>query len=197
MFYNVLMSVLSFLMFIVYRIKITGKENIPEGAAVVCGNHTANHDPVFVIAAFGVKRHLIPLSKIENKTKPVLGWVLRKMGVIFVDRGGSDISAIKKSMQILKSGGKLLIFPEGTRVKEGQTVDVKNGAVMLACRNNAQVVPVFITKGSKKPLSRVDIIIGKPYFIKSDGKPGGEFLDEQTKILMNNIFALGAAHDIV
>lgn len=195
MFYNVVLSIVRFLVFIVYRVKITGRENIPQGAAVVCGNHTAQHDPVFVIAAFGVKQHLVPLSKVENKGRRLMGWALRKIGVIFVDRGSADLSAMKRCMQTLKSGGKLLIFPEGTRVREGQSVEVKNGAAMMACRANAQVVPVFITKGSKKPFSRVRVVIGKPYYIKSEGKPSSEFLDEQTKVLMNNIFALEPANE--
>ena len=191
MFYSVALSIVRRIFFIVYRIRIKGTENIPEGAAVVCGNHTAQHDPIFVICAFGVKQRLIPLSKVENKGKPGLGWALRKLGVIFVDRGAGDLGAIKRSMQVLKNGGKLLIFPEGTRVKEGRTVDVKNGAAMLACRNGARVVPVFITKGSKRLFSRVDVVIGEPYYIRSEGRPTGEFLDAQTKALMEKIFALG------
>jgi 1-acyl-sn-glycerol-3-phosphate acyltransferase len=178
---------------ILHRVRITGRENIPEGGAVVCGNHTAQHDPVFVICAFGIKQHLIPLSKNENETKPGLGWALKKLGVIFVDRAGADLGAIKRSMQMLKGGGKLLIFPEGTRVKPGKVVEVKNGAAMLACRCNVPLVPVFITSGRKPLFSRVNVIIGEPFYVKSEGKPTGEFLDEQTKILMDRIFALGVS----
>lgn len=193
MFYKIVLSIVRRIFLILHRVRITGRENIPEGAAVVCGNHTAQHDPIFVICAFGIKQHLIPLSKNENASKPGLGWALKKLGVIFVDRAGADFGAIKRSMLVLKNGGKLLIFPEGTRMRPGKVVEVKNGAAMLACRCNAPLVPVFITNGRKRLFTRVDVVIGEPYYVKSEGKPTGEFLDAQTVILMDRIFALGAS----
>lgn len=191
MFYNAVVVLARFLISILYRFKVTGKENIPDGAAVVCGNHTSEHDPVFVIGAFGFKHRLYPMSKVENKSRFIISWVLTKIDVIFVARGKSDIAAIKKSMQLLKNNQKLLIFPEGTRVKEGQTVEAKRGGVMLAARNNVPIIPVFITTGTKHPFSSVKVVIGKPYRIEVQGKPSGDFLDSEAAALMHRIALLG------
>jgi len=190
MFYNSIVTIAKLFSILLYRVKIIGKENIPDGAAVVCGNHTAQHDPVFVIHAFGYKHRLYPMSKAENKKK-LIGRILRRMDIIFVERGKSDIAAIKKSLQLLKDGGKLLIYPEGTRVKEGQNVEAKRGAIMLANRCNAPIVPVYTTAGGKRPFSRVRIVIGAPYMIETEGKPSGEFMDAKAAELLNIIAQLG------
>lgn len=177
--------------FLIYRMEVIGKENIPKGAAVICGNHTAQHDPLYLIAILGSKDRLYPLSKIENKTKPVIGFLLTKLDVIFVDRGKSDVGAIMKSMRVLKNGGKLCVFPEGTRVKEGQTAEAKRGAIMFSTRGKAPIVPVFITPGQKRPFSRVKIIFGEPYIPEILDKPGSEFMNIQAAELMNRITRLG------
>ncbi|MCL2081491.1 MAG: 1-acyl-sn-glycerol-3-phosphate acyltransferase [Oscillospiraceae bacterium] len=193
MFYKVIVVVIKVFIFICYRVEITGRENIPDGAAVVCGNHTAQHDPVFKIHAFGFRHRLYPLSKVENRTKKIIGPLLKRLDVVFVDRGKSDLAAIKKSMRILKDGGKLLIYPEGTRVKEGRTAEAKRGAIMLAVRGGVPIVPVFVTSGGKRPFSRVKLVIGAPYKIETEGRPSGDFMDAKASELMETILRLGAS----
>jgi 1-acyl-sn-glycerol-3-phosphate acyltransferase len=191
MSYKICVTIAKLISFILYRVNIIGRENIPDGAAVVCSNHTSQRDPVFALHAFGYKQRLYPISKMENKTKPIIGWVLKKLGVIFIERGKSDIGAIKKSMQVLKDGEKLLIYPEGTRVKEGQTAEGKRGAIMLANRCNAPIVPVYVTAGGRTIFSRIRVVIGAPYKIETEGKPSGEFMDEKVAELMEIIAQLG------
>ncbi len=76
------------------------------------------------------------------------GAFLRAIGVFGVDRGNSDIAAVKTSIQSLRDGWNLLVFPEGTRVKEPGSVDVKGGVGMMAIRSGVPLVPVFIGRTS-------------------------------------------------
>ncbi|GHU94187.1 1-acyl-sn-glycerol-3-phosphate acyltransferase [Clostridia bacterium] len=192
-FYRVIRRFLCIMVPILWRVKIVGRERLPKGAAVICGNHTAMTDPVFVITAFKKDDPLFILLKKELHSLPVLGWILRKMGTISVDREMNDMKAIKTSMEKLKAGGKLLIFPEGTRSK-GREIEPKSGAALFAHRYNAPLVPIYITEGSKPLFSRVNIIIGEPYRVTcAEKRPPADFYQNESRKLMGAIFALGEA----
>ena len=102
-----------------HPIRVIGRENIPEGGAVICPNHSDLCDPVMACFAFTNRYQLHPMAKVEVRKVPVLGKLLEWGGVIFVDRGSADVHAIKSAMRILKEGQKLLLFPEGTRIRNG------------------------------------------------------------------------------
>ncbi|GHV19903.1 1-acyl-sn-glycerol-3-phosphate acyltransferase [Clostridia bacterium] len=190
-FYRVIRRFLCIMVPLLWRVKITGKERLPQGAAVICGNHTATTDPVFVITAFNKLEPLFILLKKELHGAPILGWILRKMGTIAVDREMSDMKAVKASMEKLKAGQKLLIFPEGTRSR-GREIEPKSGAALFAHRYNAPLVPIYITAGSKPLFSRVNVIIGEPYYVTCDQKrPPADFYQTESRKLMSAIFALG------
>ena len=109
-----------------HPVRSVGRENIPEGAVVLCANHTALTDPLFVCFAAKMRYQIRPMAKIELSRVPLIGWLLGKAGVIYVDRGHADVKAVKSALACLKGEGKLLIFPEGTRVHEGEDVDRKS-----------------------------------------------------------------------
>ena len=88
--------------------------------------------------AMGTKYPPYTMAKKSVMDKPFGGWFLSKFRVFPVDRDNADLNAIKKSLKILKSGEKLLIFPEGTRVKHGKQVRAKAGAVMLLEKTDDQ-----------------------------------------------------------
>ncbi|MBQ8003539.1 MAG: 1-acyl-sn-glycerol-3-phosphate acyltransferase [Oscillospiraceae bacterium] len=147
---------------ILYRVRITGRENIPEGSAVVCANHTSMTDPFFVAMAFGLREQLVFLGKIEVFRMPVIGAVLRGIQAIPVDRGSTSMSTLREAISRLKEGRKVMIFPEGTRVKANADASgAKTGAAMMACRADAPMLPVYISV-KRKLFGRVDVIIGKP-----------------------------------
>jgi 1-acyl-sn-glycerol-3-phosphate acyltransferase len=191
MFYRFIRGLLYFLTFFAYRKRVLGRENIPEGAAVVCCCHTSITDPIFAIMAFGKRDPLRIMLKKELMSAPVLSLVLKGLRVIPVNRELNDVNAVKSSINALKSGQKLLIFPEGTRVRPGKKVAPKTGAVLMACRTGVPLLPVYVTEGNKPPFSRVDFVIGAPYTPVCDQKrPPDGFYDEQTAILMKRIFDL-------
>ena len=118
---------------------------------------------------------------------------LTKLGVFPVDRGNSDIGALKMAIGSLKEGWNLLLFPEGTRVRKGKTVTVKAGAAMIAIRSGAKLLPVFI--GTRKTLvHKVPIILGKPYALIYTGRKGtAEEYQANADEIMRQAYELGGA----
>lgn len=172
--------------------KVYGRENIPEGAAVIAGNHTSNFDAPMTILSMPPKGDVRIIGKIELFQNKLFGWFLRKMGAFSVDRGHNDITAIKTALNALKSGQKLLIFPEGTRVKGQEDVSAKQGAALFAMRTNSPVLPVYLSSG-KKLFRRSKVIFGKPYYIEGNYKDQ-ESLKRAADEMMEKVFALGEEH---
>lgn len=173
-----------------------GSENIPEGGALLCANHSSYSDPVLIGRAAGIKHYLRFIAKLELFRFPVFGWLLKQCGVLSIDRQSADIAAIKASMRILKGGQKLVIFPEGHRIKDpaAQALNnqAKNGAVMLAVKTGVPLVPVYVSP-IKKPFRRVKVVIGQPYYPSIEGKKANS--DEYERLsmeLMDKINELGS-----
>lgn len=170
--------------------KPVGRANIPEGAAVICGNHTSLSDPFFVVYALTRKNRVRVMAKAELMRVPVLGWLLKKVGVFGVDRGKSDVSAIKEAIKCLKNGEKLLLFPEGTRIKEGQEGTGKTGAAMFALRTGVPILPVYLPP-KKKWFRRTAVVFGEAYYPQSEGpKANSNDYERVANDLMARIYAL-------
>lgn len=145
--------------------RVSGRENIPSGAAIICSNHSSNFDPPMLAIYFGVKHKMHFMSKAELLDIPILGFLLKQAGVFPVHRGeNTDIQAIRTAMKILKNGEKVMMFPQGTRVLEGEYIAAKTGAVRIASKLGVPVLPVYITSGGKAFKKSV-MIIGKPYHV--------------------------------
>lgn len=167
-----------------------GRENVPEGPVVVACNHSAFTDPVWVQIAMRTKKMPLTMAKKEVMNTKFLGAFCYKIGAFPVDREGNDIQAIKTSLQCLRDN-KLLIFPEGTRLRHGKTAQAHNGAMMLACRAKVDVLPVYLTENKRfwRPLK---VVIGKPYTPTYAGaKPTGEELTALTEEMMRRVYVLG------
>ena len=146
--------------------KVKGRENVPDGAAMVCPNHSSYFDPILVSLALGIEHYVHYVAKIELFNVPFLSPLIRKLGAISVDRNSSDISTIKASLKYLKKGEKVAIFPEGRRATADEEVSAKYGAVKLAERAGVPVVPIFVPR--KKPLfRRLWLVVGEPYYIQA------------------------------
>ena len=117
-----------------YPMKFIGRENIPEGGALVCGNHSSAIDPFFMAFALGKKHPICAMAKESLLKIPVIGRLLKLVGTFGVKRGASDIHAVKYAMEQLKAGEYVALFPEGTRIKSREEGEPKTGAAMLACR---------------------------------------------------------------
>ena len=174
-----------------YPMKFIGRENIPEGGALVCANHSAAVDPFFLAFALGRKRQIRAMAKESLLKIFFIGKVLKLVGTFGVRRGASDIHAVKYALEELKKGEYVVLFPEGTRVKSREEGEPKTGAAMLACRTGVNVLPVYIPM-HKKPFRINRVYIGKPYKMIPEGKRAtSKDYDTFTADLMDRIYNLG------
>jgi len=171
-FYRRLCAFVDFILGILFKIVTVGRENIPEGAALICANHSSWSDPLFAAVAFGKKYQLHFMAKAELLKNFFLSRIIRNAGSFGVDRDGNDISAVRNTMKYLRSGEKVVIFPEGTRTKDAGTVKPKSGVVHIADKTDTSIVPVYIPR-KKSLFSKLTIIIGKPYKISAPPDGGG------------------------
>ena len=176
---------------LIHPVRAVGRENIPEGPAVICPNHTTAGDPFYVVFAFGYKWTMRAMAKVQIMRLPFIGWILSKAGVFGVDRDTTDVKAVRTAMKFLKEGDKLLMFPEGTRVRDGEDIQAKVGAVLFATRTGTPLLPVYIQR-KKKRFRRNTVVIGKPYYPEYEGrKPSAEELQVMAQDLMGRVQALG------
>ena len=163
-FYRFFRGIAAFLLKLMYPVKITGQERVPEGAAIVCANHSHFIDPAIVAVACGKAHQLYFMAKAELFQRSAAGWLLRKFGAFPVQRGETDLGAVRTVMRLLKGGYKVLIFPEGTRVQEADAVAAKTGAVRFASKLNVPIVPVYVPR-HKRLFRAMHVSIGEPYYI--------------------------------
>ncbi len=163
MLYRILVTILYPIFTLLYRIKVTGRENMPEGAAMLCANHTSMLDPVLIAVGITPKHKLNFMAKKEIFKNKILGAFFRAVGAFPVDRDAADLATIRTSISVLKNGGKLLIFPEGTRMKGGrmEASEVKTGVAMIAMRANVPIVPIYLSS-EQRMFHKTVVSIGRP-----------------------------------
>lgn len=189
--YAVLYPIIWIFMKLLHPWKAVGVENIPEGAAVICGNHTTLGDPLYVLCGMGSRRQTHVMAKAEVMKWPVIGFLLKKAGIIGVNRGKSDMAAVKECLRVLKKGEKLLMFPEGTRVKDGEDSAAHTGAAMFATRTGTPLVPVYI-QTKKRRFRKTAVVFGQPYHPEFEGrKPSADDYQHIADDLLARIKALG------
>ena len=170
--------------------KAVGAENIPEGASLICGNHTSLGDPLYVVCAMGRKRQTHVMAKAEIMKWPVVGFLLKKAGIFGVNRGKSDMAAVKEAIRVLRAGERLLMFPEGTRVKEGEVSEAHTGAALLATRTGTPLVPVYISP-NKRRFRKTAVVFGQPYHPDFEGrKPSASDYQRIADDLLHRVRAL-------
>ena len=122
--------------------------------------------PVLLVCALASDFPLRIMAKEQLFKIPIIGGFIRRMGAFPVDRGNSDIGAVKTSIKSLKDGFSLLIFPEGTREKDGKLLPPKSGLFVIAAEAGVDVVPcriLYDTPDGKMHLfCKVRVIYGEP-----------------------------------
>lgn len=182
---------------ILHPVSVEGMERLPQSGALLCPNHASNWDPILVALKLPKNYRLHIMAKEELFRNPLLGWLLRKVGAFPVSRGNNDINTVRTAMQAIKDGDNLLIFPEGTVVRngvgyiDGLPAHAKAGVAMIGVRTGAALVPVFVD-GEKKLFRRTRIIFGEPYEPQYTGRRGTS--EEMQKIadgVLAAAYALG------
>lgn len=147
---------------IAYNLKFVGRENIPNGTTVIfASNHRTNADPPLV--ASGVKSRSSFMAKEELFRNKLFAWLIRSLGAFPVSRGKGDTKVIDTACERLENGSNLMIFPEGTRSKDGKVHRGHTGAALIAARTGKLIIPVGIVFGEKlKFRCRITVKYGEP-----------------------------------
>ncbi|OGR58505.1 MAG: hypothetical protein A2X34_04730 [Elusimicrobia bacterium GWC2_51_8] len=198
-------------------IKISGLEKIPaHGPLIIVANHVSVSDPPALAAYAALVRKISMLAKKELFAVPPFGAMFRSWGAIPVDRrrGGGDLGAFRAGLKVLRGGGCLILFPEGTRAQPGRPLKPKPGAAMFAAKSGAPVLcaRTFNTENFLK-LSKITIKFGNMRYFGnaaqaarppdhppaalsvSGGQSGGgvtprESYEEFSNLLMSDIFSI-------
>lgn len=146
-----------------YNPKIINKEYIPkDGPIVIVGNHKHLYDQCLTIIA--TKRGIHYMAKKEYFDNKKTAWFFKYTGCISVDRSKKDSEAVEQALNVLKDGGAIGLFPEGTRNKTDQLLlPFKFGAVSMAKKMDAYLVPFAITGDYKFRSKNLTIRYGKPF----------------------------------
>ncbi len=172
-----------------FRANATGVENVPRsGPLIIACNHVSFLDPP-VMGSFA-PRDISYMAKKELFEIPVLGAAIRAVGAYPVDREGSAAAAIRRSVEVLREGGCIGIFPEGGRNPDGSK-EARQGVALLASLGKAPVVPAAIVGSvNAKKLGKIKVAFGKPIALPSDRKATREDLAKFTDDVMSAIRSL-------
>ncbi|MBR5681848.1 MAG: 1-acyl-sn-glycerol-3-phosphate acyltransferase [Ruminococcus sp.] len=149
---------------ILYGLHFEGRENIPKDTTVIYAcNHRSNADPPLLGA--GGRGKFAFMAKEELFRNKLFAWLIRSLGAFPVARGKGDTGVIDTAVERLNSGRSLMIFPEGTRSKDGKVGKGHTGAALIAVRSDKPIIPVGICYGEKlKFRTPLTVKYGKPIY---------------------------------
>lgn len=191
-FYDNLSRVLHVYYNLLWPSKVTGMENIPaEGGFIMCANHVHWRDCLFLAVRLPKRRYTY-LAKAELYKNPVARLILGEKGLggIPINRGESDLGAIRKSLKTIADGHGLGIFPQGTRSRDNTPTPMLNGVSMIAMRAGVPIIPVYLD-GPYRLFHHVDVHVGQPVDISDLGKRyDAETLTEVTHRIETAIWSM-------
>ena len=189
MFYAIVKFIGTILFRVFLRLEIEGQENIPKsGPLLLACNHISLLDPPVVGAA--CTRNVHWMAK-EELFVPVLGTIYKWLGAFPVKRGTADRAALKHGIEIMQNNEVLAIFPEGTRSKTGELGKAAPGALMMAGKVRATILPACVigtdVKRQGKLWPKVIVKFGKPIEFPKDAFVDKELLTNLTNEMMESI----------
>ncbi len=175
---------------------VQGRENVPrKGALIVASNHLSNGDPPILTIA--VPRQIAWMAKAEWFKTPVIGQLFRLGGMIPVRRFEADLQALRRAQLVLRDGGVLAMFPEGTRGGDKGLRAGEPGTALIALRTGTPIVPIAIwgTEHVKLPRdlfrrTRAHVRFGKPFTLEASGRITRDDVARGTETIMKEIAAL-------
>ena len=181
-----------------YRLRATGKENLPEDGCVLACNHVSSLDPWALGMPLWPQRFLRFMAKSELYWPP-LSYVLNRVGAFPVRRGQRDVVAIETAVRLALDGHIVAMFPEGTRRTKGLVkrfeARPRSGAARIALEAGVPLVPAAV-KGTDKllRLGKLSVVYGAPVEIDDlRGREVAEAAQEATERLMERIAELEAS----
>ncbi|MFB5189422.1 lysophospholipid acyltransferase family protein [Alicyclobacillus fastidiosus] len=148
-----------------YRPKVEGLENVPMyDGIIVASNHLSNLDPPLI--GICLPRYIRFMGKIELFRVPVLGPLFRALGAFPIHRGKVDKQAIRTAIDIVRTGGCIVMFPEGHRSKTGELGPFASGVAVIARKSGGYIVPTAIC-GPYRVFRPLTVRFGEPISVDS------------------------------
>ena len=168
--YYILLPLAWIVFHIGFRVECIGRENLKKvrtSGCIIAPNHVSAIDPVFVVITRFWGRRMVVFAKKELfEINVLLTWLFRWMGALCVRGTREELDVIDQTVEACRNGGTLLIFPEGTREKEGKLLQPKSGLFVIAAQAAVDVVPVRILydtpDGRMKLFCKVKVVYGEP-----------------------------------
>ena len=168
--YYILLPLAWIVFHIGFRVECIGRENLKKvrtSGCIIAPNHVSAIDPVFVVITRFWGRRMVVFAKKELfEINVLLTWFFRWMGALCVRGTREELDVIDQTVEACRNGGTLLIFPEGTREKEGKLLQPKSGLFVVAAQAAVDVVPVRILydtpDGRMKLFCKVKVVYGEP-----------------------------------
>jgi 1-acyl-sn-glycerol-3-phosphate acyltransferase len=152
-----------------WQVRTVGLENVPRsGGALLAANHQSYLDPPLIGAYLPREMHFMARRTLFRN--PLFGAIIGRLNAFAIERDTADVKGVKNAIERLQRGDLLLVFPEGTRTRDGTVGRMKAGIGILAERAAVPIVPVLIVgardvwpKGAVFPrLGRISIVYGRP-----------------------------------
>lgn len=152
-----------------FGLRVFGREHAPHGgAALVCANHQSHFDPLIVGLSLDVRINTLARRSLWDV--PVLKHVITYLDAIPIERDGMALAGIKETLKRLKQNEPVVIFPEGTRSRDGEVAPLKPGFTTLARRAGVPLVPIGFDGAYQAwprtqffpGFSQVVVVIGEP-----------------------------------
>jgi 1-acyl-sn-glycerol-3-phosphate acyltransferase len=154
---------------LLHRIRIEGRENIPQEGCLIISHHVSFMDPTTV--GWAIAKEIYYLGRRTLFKPPFWSWFLPICNVLPIDRDGHDITGLRRIIKKLQGGDSVVLFPEGTRSPDGNLQPAELGAALIAVKANVPILPTRVF-GTYESLSRhsrrlrfhpIRVVIGKPY----------------------------------
>jgi 1-acyl-sn-glycerol-3-phosphate acyltransferase len=181
-----------------FRYRVIGAENIiEEGPAIFAANHASFLDPP--LAGIASRRGIHYLARKTLLDWPILGPILPELNVIPVDQENADRSALMASIRVVRQGGAIVVFPEGSRTLDGNLQPAQPGVGLIVAKTAAPVVPMrifgsyeaFPRGRAKLRLVPITVVVGKPLFFTAEETTGRDAYQKTSDRIMDAVAALG------
>ena len=200
--YYILLPLAWLVFHIGFRVRCVGRENLKKigtKGCIIAPNHVSAIDPVFVgITRFWGNRMVVFAKKELFEINAFLSWFFRCAGAVCVRGTKEELGVIEDAVKHCQNGGTLLIFPEGTREKEGKLMQPKSGLFVIAAQAGVDVIPARIIydtpDGKMKLFCKVTVVYGEPIpaaQFAMEGRRDTKKLRENKQLLLDKWTELG------
>ena len=172
LWWRAIQSTVHVIVSILLQLRVYGRENIPaKGGFILASNHQSYLDPVLLGVSMDRKIHFMARRSLFRI--PLFGVLITSLNAFPIERNAADMRGIREALKRLQDGEVIVMFPEGTRSKDGSIGNMKAGIAMIAGKAGVPIVPALI-EGSYRVLprcriiptiSKINVVFGKPKYL--------------------------------